>query len=157
MNILILAVVLVLAVMSLMQKDTVPSVLAFIIMMFLLGIYYISLDLKLLGLFQIFVYTGGIVVMTLFGVTVIGTRFPEYSIRPWAMTVVSLVVIGLLVVVFTLPTAPHTVHTLSIREQVAVFSDHYAWLALFLGVAAASILYGTIRMLYTLKHEGEEQ
>jgi NADH-quinone oxidoreductase subunit J len=157
MSTLILAVVLILAIMSLMQKDTVPAVLAFILMMFMLGIYYISLDLKLLGLFQIFVYTGGIVVLTLFGVTVVGTRFPQYEIRPWAVTVVAVVVIGLLVVIFSLPTHAEAHHTVSLDEQVRVLTDHYAYLAVFLGVAAASILYGSIRMLHTLKHEGGAQ
>ena len=157
MSTLILAIVLILAVMSLMQKDTVPAVLAFILMMFMLGVYYITLDLKLLGLFQIFVYTGGIVVLTLFGVTVVGTKFPEYEIRPWAVTVVAIVVIGLLVVVFSLPTVAGKAHSVSLDEQVRVLTDHYAWLSVFLGVAAASILYGSIRMLHTLKHEGGAQ
>jgi NADH-quinone oxidoreductase subunit J len=155
MNTLILAIVLVLATMSLIQKNTVPAVLAFILMMFMLGIYYITLDLKLLGLFQIFVYTGGIVVLTLFGVTVVGTQFPERVIRPWAVTVVAVVVIGLMVVVFSLPTASEGAHVISTQEQVKVFTDHYASIAVFLGVTAASILYGSIRMLHTLKHEKE--
>jgi len=157
MNTLILAIVLALATMSLMQKNTVPSVLAFILMMFMLGIYYITLDLKLLGLFQIFVYTGGIVVLTLFGVTVVGTRFPQYSIRPWAITVVSVVVVGLLVVIFTIPTVSQVHHVITLDEQVKALTGQYAWLAIFLGVAAASVLYGSIRMLYTLKHEGGER
>jgi NADH-quinone oxidoreductase subunit J len=157
MNTLILAIVMVLAVMSLMQKNTVPSVLAFILMMFMLGMYYISLDLKLLGLFQIFVYTGGIVVLTLFGVTVVGTKFPKYEIRPWAVTVVAVVVIGLLVVIFSLPTHAPEHHVVTLDEQVKALTDHYAYLAVFLGVTAASILYGSIRMLHTLKHEGGAQ
>jgi len=157
MNTLILAIVLILAVMSQMQKNTVPSVLAFILMMFLLGIYYITLDLKLLGLFQIFVYTGGIVVLTLFGVTVVGTKFPETTIRPWAVTVVAVVVVGLLVVIFSLPTTAEDAHIISLQEQVKVLTDHYAYLSVFLGVTAASILYGSIRMLHTLKEEGGAQ
>ncbi len=156
MNILILAIVLILATMSLMQKQTVPSVLAFILMMFMLGIYYISMDLKLLGLFQIFVYTGGIVVLTLFGVTVVGTKFPERAIRPWAVAVVIAVAIGLVVVAFALPMQHAEAVKISLDEQVKLFTDHYAYLALFLGVAGASVLYGSIRMLHTLKHEGGE-
>ncbi len=154
MSVLILAIVLMLATMSLMHKQTVPSVLAFILMMFMLGVYYITLDLKLLGLFQIFVYTGGIVVLTLFGVTVVGTVFPERTIRPWAVSVVVAVAIGLMVVAFALPVAGSQAASLSLNDQVKVFTDHYAYLALFLGVAGASVLYGSIRMLHTLKHEG---
>jgi NADH-quinone oxidoreductase subunit J len=157
MNTLILAIVLTLATMSLTQKNTVPSVLAFILMMFMMGIYYITLDLKLLGLFQIFVYTGGIVVLTLFGVTVVGTTFPKHEIRPWAITVVSVIVVGMLVVIFTIPTVSHATHTITLQEQVRALTGQYAWLAMFLGVAAASILYGSIRMLYTLKREGGAQ
>jgi NADH-quinone oxidoreductase subunit J len=153
MNVLILAFVLILATMSLMQKQTVPSVLAFILMMFMLGVYYITLDLKLLGLFQIFVYTGGIVVMTLFGVTVVGSRFPERTIRPWAVAVVVAVAIGLMVVVFALPVANVKAVPISLQEQVKIFTDNYAYLAIFLGVGGASVLYGSIRMLHTLKHE----
>ncbi|WP_456479262.1 NADH-quinone oxidoreductase subunit J family protein, partial [Nautilia sp.] len=84
MSVLILALAVILAVMALTQKNTVSAVLAFVMMMFLLGVYYILMDEKLLGLFQIFVYTGGIVVLTLFGVTVIGSKFPKFEIRPWA-------------------------------------------------------------------------
>jgi len=157
MNVLILAFVLILATMSLMQKQTVPSVLAFILMMFMLGIYYISLNLKLLGLFQIFVYTGGIVVMTLFGVTVVGSKFPELSIRPWAVAVVVAVAIGLMVVAFAIPEVHTPVYPLTMQEQVKIFTDNYAYLALFLSVAGASVLYGSIRMLHTLTHEGGEE
>jgi NADH-quinone oxidoreductase subunit J len=152
-----LTAVLVLAAASLTLKRSVPAITSFAIMMFLLGIYYIGLDAKLLGLFQIFVYTGGIVVLTLFGVTVVGTKFPDREIRPWAVVVVAVVVIGLLVVVFSLPTVSHQGHPITLDEQVKVLTDHYAWLSIFLGVTAASILYGSIRMLHTLKRERSAQ
>ena len=154
MSVLILAMVIILAVMSLTQTKTVPAVLAFVFMMFLLGIYYILLDEKLLGLFQIFVYTGGIVVLTLFGVTVIGSKFPEFKIRPWAVAIVTVVLIGLLIVPFLIPV--EVAHkTLSLKEQVKVFTDNYSLIAVFMGVVAASILYGSIRMLHTLKYGKE--
>ncbi len=154
MSVLILAMVIILAVMSLAQTKTVPAVLAFISMMFLLGIYYILLDEKLLGLFQIFVYTGGIVVLTLFGVTVIGSKFPEFKIRPWAVAIVTVVLIGLLIVPFLIPV--EVAHkTLSLKEQVKVFTDNYSLIAVFMGVVAASVLYGSIRMLHTLKYGKE--
>ena len=154
MSVLILAMVIILAVMSLAQTKTVPAVLAFISMMFFLGIYYILLDEKLLGLFQIFVYTGGIVVLTLFGVTVIGSKFPEFKIRPWAVAIVTVVLIGLMIVPFLIPVeAAHK--TLSLKEQVKIFTEHYALIAVFMGVVAASVLYGSIRMLHTLKYGKE--
>ncbi len=155
MSVLILVVAIVLAVMSLAQKNTVPSVIAFVMMMFLLGIYYITMDEKLLGLFQIFVYTGGIVVLTLFGVTVIGAKFPKFEIRPWAVAVVTVVIIGLLIIPFILPTIPYTGKAMPLKDQVKVFTDFYSEIAIFMGVVAASVLYGSIRMLHTLKHEKE--
>jgi len=155
MSILILVLAIVLAVMSLVQKSTVGAVIAFVSMMFLLGIYYIFLGEKLLGLFQIFVYTGGIVVLTLFGVTVIGSKFPDFKLRPWAVSIVTVVIIGLLIVPFLIPEMPTAGKFIPLKEQVKVFTDFYSLIAIFMGVVAASILYGSIRMLHTLKHEKE--
>jgi len=155
MSVLILFIAVVLAVMSLTQQNTVGAILSFVMMMFLLGIYYILMDLKLLGLFQIFVYTGGIVVLTLFGVTVIGSKFPKFEIRPWAVAVVTVVIIGLLIVPFILPSIEYKGESIPLKDQVKVFTDFYAEIAIFMGVVAASILYGSIRMLHTLKHEKE--
>jgi len=155
MSVLILVLAIILAVMSLAQKNTVPAVIAFVGMMFLLGIYYILLGEKLLGLFQIFVYTGGIVVLTLFGVTVIGAKFPDFKIRPWAVSVVTIVIIGLLIVPFLLPDIPVEGKPIPLKDQVKIFTDFYSLIAIFMGVVAASVLYGSIRMLHTLKHEKE--
>jgi len=155
MSVLILVLAIILAVMSLIQKNTVPSVIAFVGMMFLLGIYYIGLGEKLLGLFQIFVYTGGIVVLTLFGVTVIGAKFPEFKIRPWAVSVVTVVIIGLLIVPFLIPDMQIAGKAIPLKDQVKIFTDFYSLIAIFMGVVAASVLYGSIRMLHTLKHEKE--
>jgi NADH-quinone oxidoreductase subunit J len=155
MSVLILALVIILAVMSLSQKNTVPSVIAFVSMMFFLGIYYITLGEKLLGLFQIFVYTGGIVVLTLFGVTVIGAKFPKLKLRPWAAAIVTLVIIGLIIVPFLMPEIQYEGKALPLRDQVKIFTDFYSEIAIFMAVVAASILYGSIRMLHTLKHGKE--
>jgi len=155
MSVLILALVIILAAMSLIQKNTVASVLAFVFMMFFLGIYYILLGEKLLGLFQIFVYTGGIVVLTLFGVTVIGAKFPDIKIRPWAVSFVTVVIIGLLIVPFLLPDIPYEGKVIPLKDQVKIFTDFYSLIAIFMGVVAASILYGSIRMLHTLKYGKE--
>ena len=155
MSVLILVLAIILAVMSLVQRNTVAAVIAFVSMMFLLGIYYILLGEKLLGLFQIFVYTGGIVVLTLFGVTVIGSKFPEFKIRPWAVSVVTIVIIGLLIVPFLIPNIPGEGKVIPLKDQVKIFTDFYSLIAIFMGVVAASILYGSIRMLHTLKHGKE--
>jgi NADH-quinone oxidoreductase subunit J len=124
-------------------------------MMFLLGIYYILMDEKLLGLFQIFVYTGGIVVLTLFGVTIIGAKFPKFEIRPWAVSIVTIVIIGFLIVPFLLPSMPFGGKPIPLKDQVKIFTDFYAEIAVFMGVVAASVLYGSIRMLHTLKYGKE--
>lgn len=154
-KIILLAMVIILAAMSLLQKKTVPSVISFVMMMFLLGIYYLLMDEKLLGLFQIFVYTGGIVVLTLFGVTVIGAKYPDITNRPWAIVIILIVTIGFLIVPFLIPSMAPVEKPIPTAEQVKVFTDRYAELVVFLGVVASSILYGGIRMLHTLKHEKE--
>ena len=82
MNIALLSIVMLLAIGSLVIKKSVPAMISFILMMAVLGLYYINLDAKLLGLFQIFIYTGGIMVLMLFGVTIIGLEFPEYKKKP---------------------------------------------------------------------------
>ena len=157
MSILILALVIVLAVMSLAQQRTVPAILAFIFMMFLLGIYYIIMDEKLLGLFQIFVYTGGIVVLTLFGVSVIGANFPKNKLRNWATFIVIIAIIGLIIVPFVFPIKPVKIVPISLEQQIKVFTDSFSEVAVFLGVVATSILYGSVRMLHTLKREKESE
>ncbi len=155
MSVLILALAIILAVMSLVQKNTVPAVIAFVSMMFLLGIYYIVMGEKLLGLFQIFVYTGGIVVLTLFGVTVIGAKFPDLKIRPWAVSIVTVILIGLMIIPFLLPEIPYVGKMIPLKDQVKIFTDFYGEIAIFMSVVAASVLYGSIRMLHTLKYGKE--
>ena len=157
MSVLILVLVIVLAVMSLTQEKTVPAILAFILMMFMLGIYYILMGEKLLGLFQIFVYTGGIVVLTLFGVSVIGASFPKKETRNWAVSTVLIVVVGLLIIPFVFPIQVSEPHMIPLSEQIKAFTDSFSEIAVFLGVVATSILYGSVRMLHTLKKEKEEE
>ncbi len=149
MSVLILVIAVMLAITSISIKKTVPAVLAFILMMFLLGIYYIIMDEKLLGLFQIFVYTGGIVVLVLFGITVIGSEFPEPKGKQWSAFGIVLVAVGLFIVPFLLPEMPHK----AMGNQVKVFTDNYAEVTIFLAIVGASILYGSIRMLHTLTRE----
>jgi len=152
---LLLTAVIILAVMSITVKRTVPAVLSFAILMFLLGLYYIGYGEKLLGLFQIFVYTGGIVVLMLFGVTVIGTKFPEEKGRPWAVTSIVLITIGFLIIPFIMPAFNVVNNAGDTHEQIKVLTQNYAEVTIFLAVVGASLLYGSIRMLHTLKHEKE--
>jgi len=152
---LLLTAVIILAVISITVKRTVPAVLSFAILMFLLGLYYIGYGEKLLGLFQIFVYTGGIVVLMLFGVTVIGANFPQEKGRAWAVTSIVLIAIGFLVIPFMMPAFNVVNNAGDLHQQVQVLTQHYAEITIFLAVVGASLLYGSIRMLHTLKHEKE--
>jgi len=123
---LLLTAVVILAVMSITVKRTVPAVLSFAILMFLLGLYYIGYGEKLLGLFQIFVYTGGIVVLMLFGVTVIGTKFPEEKGRPWAVTSIVLITIGFLIIPFIMPAFNVVNNAGDTHEQIKVLTAGFA-------------------------------
>ena len=154
-SILLLSAVIILAVMSITVKKTVPAVLSFAILMFLLGLYYIGYGEKLLGLFQIFVYTGGIVVLMLFGVTVIGAKFPEEKGRPWAVTSIVLIAIGFFIIPFMMPKFTEVANAGTKTLQVQVLTQNYAEVTIFLAVVGASLLYGSIRMLHSLKHEKE--
>jgi len=154
-SILLLSAVIILAVISITVKKTVPAVLSFAVLMFLLGLYYIGYGEKMLGLFQIFVYTGGIVVLMLFGVTVIGTNFPEEKGRAWAVASIILIAIGFFVIPFIMPAFSEVANAGTKMDQVKVLTDHYAEVTIFLAVVGASLLYGSIRMLHTLKHEKE--
>jgi NADH-quinone oxidoreductase subunit J len=154
-SLLLLSMVIILAVISITVKRTVPAVLSFAVLMFLLGLYYIGYGEKLLGLFQIFVYTGGIVVLMLFGVTVIGTEFPEEKGRAWAVASIVLIAIGFFTIPFIMPEFAEVANAGSKELQVKVFTENYAEVVIFLAVVGASLLYGSIRMLHTLKHEKE--
>jgi NADH-quinone oxidoreductase subunit J len=154
-SILLLSAVIILAVISITVKKTVPAVLSFAVLMFLLGLYYIGYGEKLLGLFQIFVYTGGIVVLMLFGVTVIGSKFPEEKGRPWAVASIVLIAIGFFIIPFIMPPFQEIANAGDKISQVKVLTENYAEVTIFLAIVGASLLYGSIRMLHTLKHEKE--
>ena len=84
MSIALLSIALILAITSLSVKQSISSLISFALMMLVLGLYYIGLNEKLLGLFQIFVYTGGIAVLMLFGITLIGREFPKTKRSSWS-------------------------------------------------------------------------
>jgi NADH-quinone oxidoreductase subunit J len=155
MSLLILVAVLILALASITLEKTVPAMISFAMMMFLLGLYYLLLDEKLLGLLQIFVYTGGIVVLMLFGITVIGEQFPPAKARGWA--IVAAVLVGaaltyLLLVVLPVP----LVDTTAVTQQASYFSQHYADLVLIFALIGASLLYGSMKMLRFLRSKASD-
>jgi NADH-quinone oxidoreductase subunit J len=150
MSLLILVAVLILALASITLNKTVPAMIAFAMMMFLLGLYYLLLDEKLLGLLQVFVYTGGIVVLMLFGITVIGAEFPPAKARPWAIVAAVSVGAALSYVVLAWLPHPAIVHD-GLTQQASDFSQHYADLVLIFALIGASLLYGSMKMLRFLR------
>ncbi|RLA68986.1 MAG: NADH-quinone oxidoreductase subunit J [Epsilonproteobacteria bacterium] len=105
-----------------------------------------SLDAKLLGLFQIFVYTGGIVVLMLFGVTIIGVEFPKVKNRPWAAASALLVFAVVLSVLFyrALP----TLQMISDKpvEDLHLFAANFSDMVILFALIGSSLLYGTVKM-----------
>ena len=150
MNLVLLSAVMLLAIGSLVIKKSVPAMISFILMMFLLGLYYINLDAKMLGLFQIFIYTGGIIVLMLFGVTIIGLEFPKAKSKPLNAAAAFLFFVTLSALflrgVDTLQkVAPQKV------EDIELFSASYSDFVIIFALIASSLLYGTVKMSSTLK------
>lgn len=150
MSIALLSVAVLLAIISLVVKRSVASIIAFALMMLVLGIYYLTLHETLLGLFQIFVYAGGISVLMLFGVTLIGLEYPPEKQRPWA-AVAALLFFVLLVALFWryhgAVVASETVHA----EPKAMFANMYSDLVIIFALIGSSLLYGTIKMAHVLR------
>lgn len=150
MNIALLSSVMLLAIGSLVIKKSVPATISFILMMFVLGLYYINLDAKMLGLFQIFVYTGGISVLMLFGITIIGVEFPHAKTKPLNAVAAFLVFLSVSALFFRGIESVQKVQTQSV-EDVALFSAQYSDFVIIFSLIASSLLYGTVKMSATLK------
>lgn len=155
MSLLILVAVLILALASITLEKTVPAMISFAMMMFLLGLYYLLLDEKLLGLLQIFVYTGGIVVLMLFGITVMGEEFPPAKARGWAIVAAVLVAAALTYLLLVVLSVPK-VDTTAVTQQASYFSQHYADLVLIFALIGASLLYGSMKMLRFLRSKASD-
>ena len=150
MNIVFLSIVLILALTSLFAKKSINALISFALMMLVLGFYYISLDEKLLGLFQIFVYTGGIGVLMLFGITLIGTNFPVTKRNPWT-ALVSFLVFIFMSALFVSNSSLLTPSFQKVVEEKALFASSYSEVVILFALIASSLLYGTIKMINTLK------
>jgi len=152
MNIIFLTIVLLLAIGSLTFKKSIASLTSFALMMFVLGLYYIALDEKLLGLFQIFVYAGGISVLMLFGITLIGVEFPKSKINPWSAFFSFLVFIGLITFYFLNSSILIINNTINV-EQPHLFVDKYSDMVIIFALIASSLLYGTIKLAKIMKKD----
>lgn len=153
MSIALLFIAFLFAVGSLNIRQTVPALISFISMMFVLGLFYISLDEKLLALFQIFVYTGGIMVLMLFGVTIIGDKFDDFTLRPVAIVSSILIFVALSVIFFkhkdTLLQAPLDIDN-------GLFVSQYSDFIIIFGLIGVSLLYGTVKMVKVLKKRSRD-
>ncbi len=145
MTLLLLTAILALAVASLTLKKSVPAIVSFAMMMFLLGIYYMGLDAKLLGLFQVFVYTGGIVVLMLFGVTIIGVEFPKAKTRPWAAASALLVFVMLSLLFYRALPKLQQVSQKPV-EDIRLFAADFSDMVILFALIGSSLLYGTVKM-----------
>jgi len=150
MNIILLSIVMLLAIGSLVIKKSVPAIISFILMMFVLGLFYINLDAKMLGLFQIFIYTGGIMVLMLFGVTIIGLEFPSIKSKP-LNAVGSLVFFILISTIFLKGVDKLKVVATQNVEDINLFSTSYIEYVIIFALIASSLLYATVKMSSVLK------
>jgi NADH-quinone oxidoreductase subunit J len=150
MNIVFLTIVLALAITSLNTKQSISSLISFALMMLVLGLYYIYLDEKLLGLFQIFVYTGGIAVLMLFGITLIGTTFPHAKKSSWT-AVASFLFFVFITALFLTNSSLLTANSIDVVEKKELFAASYSDVVILFSLIASSLLYGTIKMINALK------
>jgi len=152
MNIILLSLVMLLAIGSLVIKKSVPAIISFILMMFVLGLFYINLDAKMLGLFQIFIYTGGIMVLMLFGVTIIGLEFPKIKSKP--VNAVGALVFFILISTIFLK-GVDKLQTISVEnvEDINLFSASYSDYVIIFALIASSLLYATVKMSSVLKQK----
>jgi len=150
MNLFLLGAALILAVVSLNARKSVTAVVSFALMMLLLGLYYLSLGELFLGLFQIFVYTGGIAVLVLFGMTLIGLELPKAAPRPWAAAFSALFTLGLVVLFWRHHDLLHAGSELT-KVPKTLFADAYGDFVMLFALIGSSLLYGTIRMAHVLK------
>lgn len=150
MNIVLLTIVLVLAITSLSVKQSISSLIAFALMMLVLGLYYIGLDEKLLGLFQIFVYTGGIAVLMLFGITLIGREFPKTKRSSWS-GVLSFFIFVLMSAIFLINSSDLKLNIQETIEKKELFASAFSDVVILFALIGVSLLYGTIKMMRVLK------
>ena len=149
-ELLLLTAVLILAAASLFLRKTVPAMISFALMMFLLGVFYIAQEAQVLGLFQIFVYTGGIVVLMLFGITIIGIEFPETPRRPWTAAVAFGVTVAM-AILFLRGLGSQASIGGTPTENPALFAGGFGDTVILFALIGAGLLYGTVRMIDVLK------
>lgn len=150
MEIALLIIVLGFAITSLNAKESVNSLISFALMMLFLGIYYLYLNEKLLGLFQIFVYTGGISVLMLFGITLIGTTLPKVSRNPFSALGSFLFFITLSYLFLINSSELREVTNIKV-EQKELFSLYYSDMTIIFALIGTSLIYATVKVIKKLR------
>jgi len=150
MSIVLLSIALILAITSLSVKQSIASLISFALMMLVLGLYYIGLDEKLLGLFQIFIYTGGIAVLMLFGITLIGTEFPRTKRSSWS-AVLAFFIFVLISTIFLINRSDLQLNIQEGVEKKELFATSFSDVTILFALIGVSLLYGTIKMIDVLK------
>jgi NADH-quinone oxidoreductase subunit J len=120
--------------------------------MLILGLYYIGLDEKLLGLFQIFIYTGGIAVLMLFGITLIGTEFPKTKRSSWS-GVLAFFIFVLMSAIFLTNSSDLTLNIQETIEKKELFATAFSDVVILFALIGVSLLYGTINPTSSSKQE----
>lgn len=138
-KILLLLAVPILAVVSLQTRNSITALLSFAGMMGLLGIYYISIELQLLGLLQIFVYTGGVAVLMLFGLSLIGNTIRVDKVKPLVLSSILFftAVVGFAILKY-LPES---------GENIQVVEKFPSDLLLIFAMVIVSILYSAVKIV----------
>ena len=150
MEIALLIIVLGFAITSLNAKESVNSLISFALMMLFLGIYYLYLNEKLLGLFQIFVYTGGISVLMLFGITLSGTTLPKVSRNPFSALGSFLFFITLSSLFLINSSELREVTNIKV-EQKELFSLYYSDMTIIFALIGTSLIYATVKVIKKLR------
>ena len=152
MNIALLIVAFMLAIGSLSISKTVPSTISFIGMMFVLALYYFGLDEKLLGLFQIFIYTGGVMVLMLFGITLIGVKHTSSTLKGYS-AVSSFLLFITLSGLFLINRDSLVELQIQDIKSTTIFAKSYVDFMIAFALIGSSLLYGTVKMIKVLKRK----
>ena len=89
-------------------------------------------------------------VLMLFGVTIIGTEFPQAKTRPWAALSALLVFVALTLLFLR---SIETLNKVSKQptEDIHLFAAQYSDFVIIFALIGSSLLYGTIKMAGMLK------
>jgi NADH-quinone oxidoreductase subunit J len=83
------------ALLVVLQRDVVHCAMALVAALFLIAILFLTLHAPMVGVLQILVYAGAIMVLFLFVIMFLNTRLPEArSLRGWSLGAVMALLLG---------------------------------------------------------------